>query len=47
MLLNAWVIDIFGTVHMAFISIVVCRFKSTKPKNHTSTLSIIYVGTTE
>ena len=32
---------------MAFIPIVVCHYKSTKPKNHTSTLSITYFYTTE
>ena len=32
--------DIFDTAHMVFIPIVVCCCRSTKSKNHTSTLSI-------
>ena len=35
--------DIFDTTHMAFIPIVLCHCKSTKPKNHTRMHSIYYL----
>ena len=37
----------FDTARMALIPIVLSHCKSTKPKNHTSTLSITYFCTTE
>ena len=40
-------VNIFDTTHMILIPIVLSHCKSTKPKNHTSTLSITYFCTTE
>ena len=42
---NVWVADIFDTAHIANILLAAYRCKSTKTKNHTSTVSITYFYT--
>ena len=32
----------FDGAHMAFLHLVICCYKSTEPKNHSSTLSVTY-----